>query len=564
MNQTENRRRFSNSEEVVLELHGGAFVESLLKEGSLMLPGLGLLEIKDLRGKRTAFFRPVKTDELFVADEGSSPLVREIISYLRVGKNVTLPQLGHFRPVKLDNGNFRLSFTASSSLRNVLSEVSQEQELQEQEEVSFSDTTVEQPFHQTESAPSEIEDSKDDFSTTQRLYTEQQSSEEFTETIVTEEVKEAVDGDVPSDRDSAVSDPRFDFDFADEKVNEPEKNEDAFLFDDLAFEDFLDDSDSEIRFDTEERSESFDESEELPEVSAGEEQLSQEIQDITEPAPVDSEEFVEAPVLLSDGNVTDDAREEEEQIVSDANIDRFSEIKKRLVLKREEIKSEKKDSGQPEDSELPELPGQPDARIEDQPVETQPEDAQLIDDQSIGVRSIEAQWEDNEQDSSFGADTPEDQGNSRSSENSNQSAPKIAKVGDVLIPEDDTYGKERMRQKERDRRNRIITTVVLLLILFFVFWIAKQKNQDPASIENMQGDTEYVSLLKLAEEQYGNSVFWVYIYQANKDKLNSPVNIPKGTNVRIPDLGEFNVDVNDTLEIRRARYMADSILKFKR
>ncbi|GHV30700.1 hypothetical protein FACS1894177_03740 [Bacteroidia bacterium] len=57
-------------------------------------------------------------------------------------------------------------------------------------------------------------------------------------------------------------------------------------------------------------------------------------------------------------------------------------------------------------------------------------------------------------------------------------------------------------------------------------------------------------------------MFWVYIYEANRDKISSPVNIPTGTDLRLPDLWEdYKVDVMDSMEIKRAGILSDRMLK---
>jgi len=73
--------------------------------------------------------------------------------------------------------------------------------------------------------------------------------------------------------------------------------------------------------------------------------------------------------------------------------------------------------------------------------------------------------------------------------------------------------------------------------------------------------SESIDLTVLAQQHYGNSVFWIYIYQANMDKLKSPINIPKNVSLVIPDLkSEFDVDVTDSMEIQRANILTDIVL----
>lgn len=49
--------------------------------------------------------------------------------------------------------------------------------------------------------------------------------------------------------------------------------------------------------------------------------------------------------------------------------------------------------------------------------------------------------------------------------------------------------------------------------------------------------TRYLSIIAL--DHYGKKNYWVFIYEANKDIIKDPNNIPTGTKVRVPDKEEF-------------------------
>jgi hypothetical protein len=103
--------------------------------------------------------------------------------------------------------------------------------------------------------------------------------------------------------------------------------------------------------------------------------------------------------------------------------------------------------------------------------------------------------------------------------------------------------------------------IVLVVIVYFVFFSKKGK-EDVVSPEPLsQSSSQSINLVDLARENYGNSAFWVYIYEKNQDKLTSPVNIPKGVELVIPDLSEYNIDIKDTLEIVKANMRSEIILK---
>ncbi|NLO71241.1 MAG: hypothetical protein GX102_09980 [Porphyromonadaceae bacterium] len=50
------------------------------------------------------------------------------------------------------------------------------------------------------------------------------------------------------------------------------------------------------------------------------------------------------------------------------------------------------------------------------------------------------------------------------------------------------------------------------------------------------------SLTKFAKKYYGNATYWVYIYEANKDKIKDPNNVPTGIDVKIPNVNPTLVD----------------------
>jgi len=115
----------------------------------------------------------------------------------------------------------------------------------------------------------------------------------------------------------------------------------------------------------------------------------------------------------------------------------------------------------------------------------------------------------------------------------------------------------------------LAVVAILFVVVIVVSTIhsrhTKKMEEQPASVILSDANTtasESVDLTTLAEQHYGNSVFWVYIYEANLDKLNSPINIPKNVSLVIPDLKtDYDVDVTDSMEIQRANILSDMILK---
>ncbi len=66
-------------------------------------------------------------------------------------------------------------------------------------------------------------------------------------------------------------------------------------------------------------------------------------------------------------------------------------------------------------------------------------------------------------------------------------------------------------------------------------------------------------LTTMARKYYGEMLFWVYIYEANKEKLGNPNLVKPGTSVTIPDLRQYGVDGNDSANIEIAKLKAIEI-----
>lgn len=70
-------------------------------------------------------------------------------------------------------------------------------------------------------------------------------------------------------------------------------------------------------------------------------------------------------------------------------------------------------------------------------------------------------------------------------------------------------------------------------------------------------------LATMAREYYGHGIYWVYIYEANKDKIANPNQIKPGTVVVIPDKSSFEA-ANDKETLRQAEIkQAELFRRFK-
>ncbi len=62
----------------------------------------------------------------------------------------------------------------------------------------------------------------------------------------------------------------------------------------------------------------------------------------------------------------------------------------------------------------------------------------------------------------------------------------------------------------------------------------------------------------IAKKHYGDKIYWPYLYEANKDHISNPSNIPVGTPIRVPRLTKAMRDTTDTrfIEIQKKAFKA--------
>jgi len=111
----------------------------------------------------------------------------------------------------------------------------------------------------------------------------------------------------------------------------------------------------------------------------------------------------------------------------------------------------------------------------------------------------------------------------------------------------------------------LAVAAVIFIVIIAVATIHARHNKNMEEQMNLSlsnnKTSESVDLTTLAAQHYGNSAFWIYIYEANMDKLSSPINIPQNVSLVIPDLKtDYNVDVTNSEEINKANKLAEIIL----
>ncbi|MGN0228628.1 MAG: HU family DNA-binding protein [Muribaculaceae bacterium] len=67
-------------------------------------------------------------------------------------------------------------------------------------------------------------------------------------------------------------------------------------------------------------------------------------------------------------------------------------------------------------------------------------------------------------------------------------------------------------------------------------------------------------LSRMARRFYGNSHFWVYIYEENKAKITNPNNVAEGTVVVIPPAEKYGIDAQSPESVEKARKKEGEVL----
>lgn len=69
-----------------------------------------------------------------------------------------------------------------------------------------------------------------------------------------------------------------------------------------------------------------------------------------------------------------------------------------------------------------------------------------------------------------------------------------------------------------------------------------------------------VSINTISTTFYKNEMYWPYIYLENKAAISNPLDMGKDVVLKIPRLSDKFLDVNDTVNVRITKNLADSIL----
>jgi len=87
---------------------------------------------------------------------------------------------------------------------------------------------------------------------------------------------------------------------------------------------------------------------------------------------------------------------------------------------------------------------------------------------------------------------------------------------------------------------------------------ATEKIASPATSEKSKQMTIETGqrLASIAEKEYGNKVFWVYIYLENRAIISNPNVLPVGATISIPPADKYSINSNDPASIQKAKDVA--------
>jgi nucleoid DNA-binding protein len=80
----------------------------------------------------------------------------------------------------------------------------------------------------------------------------------------------------------------------------------------------------------------------------------------------------------------------------------------------------------------------------------------------------------------------------------------------------------------------------------------------PTRVRMSQGS----SLTQIAMEYYGDKIFWVYIFEHNKDQIKNFDKIPVGTELRLPSPQAYGIDAKNKASVQKARQKQSELMKW--
>ncbi len=91
---------------------------------------------------------------------------------------------------------------------------------------------------------------------------------------------------------------------------------------------------------------------------------------------------------------------------------------------------------------------------------------------------------------------------------------------------------------------------------------ANESNAKPDVIAKVKIEPG-IRLTLISLKYYGSKIFWVYLYEYNKERIKDPNNIPIGVVIKVPSPSVYGIDKSDAASIRKASDKQSEILSKK-
>ena len=160
------------------------------------------------------------------------------------------------------------------------------------------------------------------------------------------------------------------------------------------------------------------------------------------------------------------------------------------------------------------------------------------------------------------------------------------------------------KNKKKMRKNRkslIVSIVIAILVILFVIlsWllfkalldkqifgfdpyrgakrpVVETVVEDPVTTEAEENESEPETVKKVIDvvnlergswlalislKYYGNKIFWVYLYDFNKERIKNPQRVPVGTKIEIPDPEIYGIDANSKESVNSAYLISAQLLQ---
>lgn len=126
----------------------------------------------------------------------------------------------------------------------------------------------------------------------------------------------------------------------------------------------------------------------------------------------------------------------------------------------------------------------------------------------------------------------------------------------------DSYRHSETEEVVEDEPEEIVTDVPDAAPVTIDSVINEAPEEQPVAVVTDKIAAGYL-MPKMAQKHYGNSVFWVYIYEENKGKIKNVDNVPIGLELVIPPASKYGIDKDDVNSIERAKALATEIYSKK-